>query len=98
MKHIKALFPTSVIMILIIFFGTVYGSSLTIQREGVLQKGQESVGLKTDLSMDSNQLMFTPKGLRDKNDSAVESQTGSQSVRTERYKPYKEGEGERKIK
>jgi len=100
MKHIKSLFYMSVTtpFLIMIFFGTVYGSSVTMQREGDLQKGQESAVAKGNVNMDGNQLKFTPERLKDKNDSDMESETGRHSVRMERYKPYQEGEGERKIK
>ena len=100
MKQIKSLFYMSVItsFMIMMFFGTVYGASVTMQREGALQKGQESAVAKNDVNRDGDQLKFTPQRLRDKNDSGMESETGSHSVRMERYKPYQEGEGERKIK
>jgi hypothetical protein len=100
MKQMKSLFHMSVItsLMIIMFFGSVHGASVTIQREGALQEVQESVVSKNDVRMDGNQPKFTPQRLRDKNDSGRESQTGSASVRMERYKPYQEGEGERKIK
>ena len=100
MKHIKSLFYMSVItsLLIMIFFGTVYGSSVTMQREGDLQKGQESAVAKNDVNMDGNQLKFAPQRLKDKIDSGMESETGRHSVKMERYKPYQEGEGERKIK
>lgn len=100
MKQMKSLFHMSVItsLMIIMFFGSVHGASVTIQREGALQKDQESVVSKNDMRMDGNQPKFTPQRLRDKNDSGRESQTGSPSVRMERYKPYQEGEGEGKTK
>lgn len=100
MKQMKSLFHISVItsLMIITFFGSVHGAPVTIQREGALQKGQESVFSNNDMRMDGNQPKFTPERLRDKNDSGRESQAGSPSVRIERYKPYQEGEGERKIK
>jgi hypothetical protein len=100
MKTIKLSFYVSLITLLwiMIYFGTVYGSSVIIQREGALQKGQESAVSKNDVAMDGNQLKFTPQRLRDKSDFGMESETGSHSVKMERYKSYQEGEGERKIK
>ena len=100
MKKIKLSFYIGSITLLwiMICFGTVYGSSVTMQREGALPKGQESAVLKNDVVMDGDQLKFTSRKSRDKSDSAMESETGSRSVKMERYKPYKEGEGERKIK
>jgi hypothetical protein len=100
MKKIKISFYFSLITLLwiMMYFGNVYGSSVTMQREGALQKGQENVVEKSDVNITGNQPKFTPQRLRDKSDSAMESQAGSPSVRMERYKPYQEGEGERKIK
>ena len=79
MKHIKSLFYMSVITSLMItmFLGTVYGASVTMQREGALQKGQESAVAKNDVNMDGNQLKFAPQRLKDKSDSGMESETGS---------------------
>jgi hypothetical protein len=100
MEKIKISFYFSLITLLwiMMYFGNVYGSSVTMQREGALQKGQESPVEKNDVNIAGNQPKFTPQRLRDKNDSAMESQAGSPSVRMERYKPYQVGEGERKIK
>ena len=100
MKRIKSLFYMSVIPSLLIMMlsRTVYGTSVTMQREGALQNGQESTVLKNDVNMDGNQLKLAPQRLKNRSDSGMESETGSQSVRMERYKSYKEGEGERKIK
>jgi hypothetical protein len=85
-------------LMIMMFLGTVYGASMTIQREDALQKSQESSVSKNDVAVDGNQLKFTPQRLRDKSDSGMESETGNHSVKMERYKPYQEGEGERKIK
>jgi hypothetical protein len=100
MKKIKISFYFSLITLLwiMMYFGNVYASSVTMQREGALQKGQESAVEKNDVNMADNQLKFTPQRSRDKSDSAMESQAGRPSVRMERYKPSQEGEGERKIK
>jgi hypothetical protein len=100
MKQMKPFFYMSVLMPLMImmFLGAVYGASVTMQREGALQNGQESTVLKNNVNMDGNQLKLAPQRLKNKNDSGMESETVSQSVRMERYKPYKEGEGERKMK
>ena len=84
--------------LIMIFFGTVYGASVTMQREGALQKDRESAVAKNDVNMDGNQLKFAPQRLKNKSDSAIESDAGRQSVKMERYKPYQVGEGERKIK
>jgi hypothetical protein len=100
MKQMKPFFYMSVItsLMIMMFLGTVYGTSVTMQREGALQNGQESTVSKDNVNMDGNQLKLAPQRLKNKNDSGTESETVSQSVRMERYKPYKEGEGERKIK
>lgn len=100
MKQIKSLFYISVITSLMITMclGTVYGASVTVQREGAIQGDQESVVVKGNVNVDGNQLKFAPQRLRDKSDAAIESDTGRLSVKMERYKMYHEGEGERKIK
>lgn len=100
MKRIKSLFYMSIItsFSVMIFSGTVYGASVTMQREGALQNGQESVVAKSNLNTDVNQLKLAPQRLREKNTPGMESETGGHSMRMERYKPYKDGEGERKIK
>jgi hypothetical protein len=100
MKRIESLFYMIVItsFFIMMFAGTVYGASVTMQREGTLQNGQESAVAKSNLNADGNQLKLAPQRLRDKNTPGMESETGRHSVRMERYKPYKEGEGERKIK
>ncbi len=100
MKDIKSLFYMIVItpFLIMIFLGTVYGASVTMQREGALQKDRESAVAKNDVNRDGNQLKFSPQRLRDKSDSGIESEAGNHSVKMERYKPYQEGEGERKIK
>lgn len=85
-------------LMIILFLGTVYGASVTMQRESALQNGQESTVANYIMKIDGNQLKLAPQRVKDKNDSGMESETGKQSVRMERYKPYKEGEGERKIK
>ncbi len=100
MKRIKSFFYMSVItsFLIMMFSGTGYGASVIMQREGALQNGQESAVAKSNLNTDGNQLKFAPQRLKDKNTPGMESETGDHSVRMERYKPYKEGEGERKIK
>jgi hypothetical protein len=100
MKQMKPFFYMGVItsLMIMMFLGTVYGASVTMQCEGALQNGQESTVSKNNVNMDGNQLKLAPQRLKNKNDSGMESETVSQSVKMERYKPYKEGEGERKIK
>jgi K+-transporting ATPase c subunit len=102
MKQMKSLFYISVIPSLLIMMlsGTVYGASVTLQGEGALQNGQGSGSTvsKNDVNRDGNQLILAPQKLKNRSDSGMESETGSQSVRMERYKSYKEGEGERKIR
>ena len=99
MKRIKSLFYMSVITSLMIMMplGTVYGASVTMQREEGLQKGQESAVAKDNVNRDGNQLTFSPQRLKNKNDSGMESDADNPSVKKERYKPYEEGQGERKI-
>jgi hypothetical protein len=100
MKQMKSLFFTGIItsLTIMMFIGTVYGVSVTVQREGVIQGDQESAVVKDNVMMDDNQLMFAPLGLNNKSDAGMESDAGNQSVRMERYKPYQEGEGESKIR
>ena len=100
MKRMKSLFYMSVVTSLMIMMslGTVYGASVTMQREAGLQTGQESAVAKDNVNRDGNQLTFSPQRLKNKMDSGMESDAGNQSVRMERYKPYQEGEGERKIR
>jgi hypothetical protein len=100
MKKVKLIFYVSLITLLwiMMYFATVYGSSVTMKREGGLQKSQEIAVAKDDVNRDGNQPTFSPLRLKNKTDSGMESDTGNPSVRMERYKPYQEGEGERKIK
>lgn len=100
MKRIKPLCYMIVIpsFLSMAFLGTVYGASVTMQREGTLQNGQESTVVKDPVNMDVNQIEFTPRKLKDKSGSGMESDAGNRSVSMERYKPYREGEGERKIR
>lgn len=100
MKQMKSVFYISVIpsLLIMMFLGTVYGASVTMQSEGALQNSQESTVSKNDVNMDGNQLKLAPQRLKNKSDSGMESDTGSPLVRMERYKPYKEGEGKRKTK
>jgi len=99
MKKVKLIFYVSLITLLwiMVYFTTVYGASVTMQREGGL-KSQEIAVAKEDVNRDGNQPTFSPLRLKNKTDSGMESDTGNPSVKVERYKPYKEGEGERKIK
>jgi hypothetical protein len=48
--------------------------------------------------MDDSQLQFTSRRIKDKTDPGMESRPDRHTVTMERYKPYLEGEGERKIK
>lgn len=100
MKQMRSFFYIIVIpsLLIMMFSGTVYGASVTMQREGALQNDQESTVSKNDVNMDGNQLKLAPQRLKNRGDSGMEPETGSQAVRMERYKSYKEGEGERKIK
>ncbi|MBA4421689.1 MAG: hypothetical protein C0390_01160 [Syntrophus sp. (in: bacteria)] len=100
MKRMTSLIYTSVIpsFLITVFLGTVYGASMTMQREGGLQNGQESTVAKDDVYRDGSQLTFSPLRLKNKSDSGRESGADSPSVKMERYKPYQKGEGERKIR
>jgi hypothetical protein len=63
MKKIKISFYFSLITLLWIMmvFGNVYGSAVTMQRVGALQKGQESAVEKNDVNIAGNQPKFTPQ-------------------------------------
>lgn len=100
MKQMRSFFYISVIpsLLIMMFSGTAYGDSVTMQLEGALQNGQKSTVSKNDMNTDSNQLKMAPQSLKNRSDSGMEPETGKQAVRMERYKSYKEGEGERKIK
>jgi len=102
MKHMKSLFYISVItsLLILMFLGTLYGASVTMQREGALQNqnDQEITVSKNNMNMAGNQLKLAPQRLKNKSDSGMESESGIQSGGMEQYKPYKDGEGERKIK
>jgi hypothetical protein len=97
MKQIKSNIYLGIVLSLtiIVFLGTVSGASVTVLRESALQNQQESAVVKNDAIADGNQLTFTPQRLKNKTDSGVES-AGNPSVISERYKPYTEGEGERR--
>jgi len=100
MKQMRSFFYIRVIQSLLIMMlsGSAYGASVTMQREGALQNGQESTVSRNDVNMDGIQLKLSPQRLKNRSDSGMESENGSQVMRMERYKSYKEGEGERKIK
>jgi hypothetical protein len=99
MKKIKSIiyFGMASSLTILVFLATVSGASVTVQREGALQNDQESLVVTNDVIVDGNQLTFSPRQLKNKTDFGMES-AGNQPVTRERYKPYQEGEGERKIK
>jgi hypothetical protein len=98
MKRTESLFYMSVItsFLVMMLSGTVYGASVTMQREAGLQTGQESAVTKDDVNRDGNQLKFSPLRLKNNNDSGGEPEADNRSVKKERYKPYIEGQGEKK--
>jgi hypothetical protein len=100
MKRVNPLIHMSLFILLTIMMllGTAHSASVTMQSEVAIQKGQECEALKNDVTLDESQSKFTPQKSRDKNSSVVESETGRHSMKMERYKPYSEGEGERKIR
>lgn len=100
MKRMKSILYISVIpsILIMVFLGTVYGGSVTVQRETGLQTGQESTVTKGDVNKDGDRLTFSPQRLKIKIDSGRESEADSRMVKTERYKPYQQGEGERKTR
>jgi hypothetical protein len=99
MKQIKSISYFGVItsLTIMVFLGASYGATVTVQREGALQGGQESTVARDSVN-DDNRFTFVPQRLNNKSDSVVESDTGRRAAKMERYKPYQEGEGERKIK
>lgn len=100
MKRMKSILYISLIPAFLgmMFLGTVSGASVTMQREAGLQTGQESVAAKGDANRDGNPLTFSPLKSKNKMDSGRESEADNRAVITERYKPYQEGEGERKTR
>jgi hypothetical protein len=100
MKRIKPLCYMIVIpsFLILVFVGSLYGASVTILQEGSLQYSQEGTAANDHVKANDNQLKFAPQGLTNKSDSGTESGDRNLSVRRERYKPYQEGEGERKVK
>jgi hypothetical protein len=78
--------------------GTLYGASVTVLREGSPEGGRESAVIQDSVSRDGNQLTFAPQKLRSKNESGTTSDAENRPVKMERYQPYQEGVGERKIK
>ena len=100
MRHMKKIFYIGVIpsFLVMMFLGTLYGASVTMHREGSLQDGQESAVTEDHVNRALNQPTFAPQSVKDKTDPGAESGTANRSVKMERYKPYREGEGERKIR
>lgn len=83
--------------LIVLCSGPLYGSAVTIQYEGAPPDDRKGVS-DTDSTVPGNQIIMTPRKLKEKNDSGMETEKISGSVRREHYKPYREGEGERKIK
>jgi hypothetical protein len=100
MKPIKLFLYMSVIIsfTIMMLLGTGYGASVTMQREAAPQKAQENAVVKKDMNVEGNQLKFAPRRLKGKNDSGTESERGDRPVNIQRYKPFKDGEGERKMR
>jgi hypothetical protein len=100
MKRIKPLCYMIVIpsFLSMVFLGSLYGASVTFLQEGSLHDSQEGAVANNHVKADGNQLKFAPQGLKNKSDSGKESGDRYPSVRRERYKPYQEGEGERKVR
>ena len=100
MKRIKPLCYMIVIpsFLILVFLGSLYGASVTFHQEGSLQNSLEDTVGNNHVKADDNQFKFAPQGLKNKSDSGKESGDRNLSVRRERYKPYQEGEGERKVK
>lgn len=100
MKQLKSIIGISAIasVLILMYLGTVYGGSVTMQREGAPQGGQESTVAKNNGDMDRNPMKFTPRKQKNKDDSGRESEEGDRPVSFQRYKPYTEGEGEKKVK
>lgn len=99
MTHTKSIICFGLVasLTIMIFRGTVSGASVTVQRETAVQNGQESVVVKSDTTAGGSEITFAPRRLKSKTDSGAES-VGDRSVRRERFKPYEEGQGDRKMK
>jgi|GEM_PF-1906968 len=78
--------------------GTLYGASVTMHREGSPEGGRESAVIQDSERRDRNQLRFAPQKLRSKNESGTASDAENRPATMERYQPYQEGVGERKVR
>ena len=99
MKKIKALMSAMAIALVILMtgLGTLYGDvSSKLYREGGLSGGQAAAAKGNPLNAD--QSTFTPARTKDKSESVTESEGSRLPLKMERYKPYKEGEGQSRIR
>jgi len=84
------------VCVLTMFCGIAQGTQVTMQREGAVQNIQENTVINEDLNSDGNHLTFTPERRKDTKTSGTEGAKGKGSANIQRYKPYKNGEGEKK--
>ena len=84
------------VCVMTMFCGIAQGTQVTMQREGAVQNIQESTVINEELNSDGNHLTFTPERRKDTKTSGTEDAKGKSSANIQRYKPYKNGEGEKK--
>jgi hypothetical protein len=94
MKKLKSYIIAAVVpfVILMMGLGILYG--------GVSSKQYHEGGLAAskDSTFGADPSTFTPARSKDKSESLAESESHRLTVPMERYKPYKEGEGESKTR
>jgi hypothetical protein len=98
MKQSQLTFFTGVFIfcVMTMLCGIAQGTQVTMQREGAVQNVQKSTAINEDLNIDGNNLTFIPERQKDTKASGTEATKGSGSANIQRYKPYKNGEGEKK--
>jgi len=93
MKQLKSFLHLSVLtaLAILISLGTLYGSSVSMQKEGISQN--DNTQEINAAGPAGNQLTFTPDRLKDKNDYGMEleSETGARTVAIQRYKLLAKG-------
>jgi hypothetical protein len=85
-----------IVCVATVLCGVAQGAQVTMQREGSVQNVQKSAIINEDLNIDGNNLTFIPERQKDTKDSGTEATKGDGSANIQRYKPYKNGEGEKK--
>ena len=76
--------------------GSVDGAAFTMQRDGAPINAQDRSEATTMIKTDGHQTGLTPRILKNKGDADAEPAAGDPSERRVRYKPYIDGEGDRK--